>query len=86
MAQTVIRQRLTEEPGFDSGPDHVVFVVVKVAQEQGLLQVFRGYPVSIIPPLLLTRRQKNTSFLRSSGRRLGSWRQNSSLPSIGEFW
>jgi hypothetical protein len=50
MAQAVIRQRLTEEPGFDPGPDHMVFVVVKVAQEQGLLQVFRGYPVSIIPP------------------------------------
>jgi hypothetical protein len=50
MAQAVIRQSLTEEPGFDPGPDHMVFVAVKVAQEQGLLHVFRGYPVSIIPP------------------------------------
>jgi hypothetical protein len=57
-----------------------------VAQEQGLLQVFRGYPVSIIPPLLLTRRHNNTSLLRSSGRHLGTWQQNSSLPAIGELW
>lgn len=59
MTQALIRQRLTEELGFDPEPDRVVFVVNKVAQEQGLrlLQVYRGYPVSIIPPLLLTRRR-----------------------------
>jgi hypothetical protein len=86
MAPAVIHQHLTEEPGFDPGPDRVVFVVDKVAQEQDLLQVFRGYAVSTIPSLLLTRHNESTSLLRSSGRRLGTWQQNISLPAIGELW
>jgi hypothetical protein len=87
MAQVVIRQRLSEEPGFDPRSDHVVFILDKVTQEQGLLQFFfSGFPVSIIPPLLLTRHHKNNSVLRPSGQSLGTWQQNSSLPTIGEFW
>jgi hypothetical protein len=36
--------------------------------------------------LLLPRRHKNTNLLRSSGRRLGTWQQSSSLTAIGRLW
>jgi hypothetical protein len=39
-------------PGFDPGPDHVGFVVDKVALGQVFLRVLRFSPVSFIPPVL----------------------------------
>jgi len=75
---------LPRRSGFDPGPVHVGFVADEVAPVQVSLPVLRLSPVSITVPMLHTFLHIDTTFIRrTSGRRVGTFRQSRALSDIG---
>jgi hypothetical protein len=67
---------------FDTGYDHVRFVVDKVALGRVFLKIMRLLPLSIIPPVLHSN-LLNTIIRRTSGRSLGT---SNLVADIGVHW
>jgi hypothetical protein len=82
ISQAISRRPFTRMPGFDSGPDCVIFVVNKVALEQVFSAHF-GLPVSIIPPMLHTHLHLSPAFIRrTNGRNLVNFKPSRVQPAI----
>jgi hypothetical protein len=85
MTQMVSHRLAPWRPGFDPGPVHVRFVVDNVALGQAVLRVLRVSPV-IIPPIFHIHYLNVTLNRRTSGRSLGTFKQNAAVSDIGEHW
>jgi hypothetical protein len=71
--------------GFDSKPDHVIFVLGKVALGQVLLRVFRSSPITISPTVFYTLLHLHAAFTRrKNGRRLGAFPKTTLLRKSGK--
>jgi hypothetical protein len=68
--------------GFDPRTVYVGFVVVKLELGQGFLWELHFSPVSITPPVILANPRFNTTIMiRTKGRRLGTFKKQSSFGS-----
>ena len=77
-------QPLPRSPGFDPGAVNVGFVADKVAPVEVSLPVLRLSHVSITVPKLHTYLHTDTTFIRrTSGRRVGTYKQSRALSDIG---